>query len=253
MSWAATTHHLMPCRNFEQAKKIWDDARSYPKMKAWGENRRPLESKRMPHKAIVKHSGVGLDAYSLQLYKTPLVTYHANGRVEVIYHGSNTSSKFFWRMKPEGVCYWGNRGLISVETPRGPEWYESENNTFTLEPAGLYQWEVTSATKQRMRTVTDRKRINQVNKALKGFMLWYEAVEKLTDHAPSTAQMYHTPPFSYELPEQFEFEQFAILLKCGKDIPGIKDALFNHFGARTREPIANNVRPLKRPRNWKDS
>jgi hypothetical protein len=139
---------------------------------------RPLENKRMSHKALVKHAD---SSFSARLYRTDMVTFYKDGNVGVQFDGRQSSVKFSDCFVPKGMHIKSSDGMVLVVDGNT---YRS-NTELIFEP-DQESWKLLNPQHADLFTkkVVDRKKAAAARKLLKPFLEWATTYLRLKPSGP---------------------------------------------------------------------
>lgn len=176
MSWAISTHDIEYIGCLNQAAKVWDNAKPWRSEHiSW----RPLDNRRMIHKRIIKLSDDR--GYECVLYKTPLVTYLADGSVLLRCHSSRSSQNFAHRVAPQGCMPLSHKGCMywKVHTDHGDHYYLEGRTPLHLEKTTKDSWKLSSAAAELTERAFDAKKGAAARKIFKTYNTWYEISRRM--------------------------------------------------------------------------
>ena len=242
--WSISTHGIAHINNLAQAEAVWDAA------KPWRDERvsyRPLDSRRMHHKRLVKLSGN--KGYECVLFNTAMVTYLADGSVKLRCHGSVSSSAFARCIAPKGCGPISHKGYMfwRVTTDDGDCYYGEGSEPLHLRPTPSGKWLLVNEAAEQTEWAFDRKLGAQARKLIAPYNLWYTIIQRVGIELPT-----------YENPKDFEDQHIADLLNNPDDAETIarlapslgppinaRNSAYLHLGARFRTPVPS----YRLPRN----
>jgi len=116
--WGIKTHNMKNIHSFAAAEKLWNELDKFK----GNANAVPLDGKRKDHMRLER--GYGGDSYACVLYQTALVTYFADGHVELKVHDSTSSIRFADCVSPRGCSVLSHKGWMfwQINTPKGTQW-----------------------------------------------------------------------------------------------------------------------------------
>ena len=176
MSWAISTHGIECIDCLNQAAKVWDNAKPWRSEDiSW----RPLDNPRMRHKRIVKLSDD--HGYECVLYKTPLVTYLADGSVLLRCHNSQSSQSFAHCVAPQGCAPLSHKGCMywKVHTDHGDHYYLEGRTPLHLEKTTKGNWKLSSAAAELTEQAFDARKGAAARKIFKTYNTWYEISQRM--------------------------------------------------------------------------
>lgn len=176
MSWSVHTHNIPRIADHKRAEELWVEAVPW---KSADESWRQLDSRRAQHKRLVRTKEGAIECV---LYVTPMVTYHANGDVELRCDDSQTSYNFSWNIRPHNTrphrqkqtMYW------EVNTDCGPRFYQQGRDPLMLKATSPTTWELTTVPNQPLEWNYDPKKGAEVRRKLAPFKKWAELTQRLT-------------------------------------------------------------------------
>lgn len=256
MMFGISTRSLPRLRSYEACKAYFDRT-DKPRGNSWDDNDRPLDSARQQHKRIVRKAF----SYQLYLYSTPMVTYDQNGGVEIIPHGSQSSSRFLDCFLPAGidtVRQGRDTLMLQVVTADDVLYVTPQLDSIRCMPSDSGEpgtWRVVSEPKQRKRLVTDLKRAARLRKQAEPFLNWARATERLLQRRFNTRTI---PTDNFVDPAKLEAaladsEHWPKLAEHAFVSPDqFMDLLYTKLEARQIVPIPNNLPPKrhKSPQHW---
>lgn len=227
MSFQISTHRLKNVHSFEQAQDVWNAAIPW---KNESESWRPLDGRRMRHKRLVKING----GYECVLYSTPLVTYFADGSVDLLTHGSNSSLDFVRCVAPPGCRMIRHAGNVYwvVTTDEGDRYYTQDRGPLDLTRTQAGNWRLRGSPTPRWELVTDPAKARLVNQRLKPFKTFLEVTSKLNGPPPFS----FSPPYEHKIRKILnqQPEAFHEAYTHGWKFDDVRDRAYSLTGATTR-------------------
>lgn len=235
MSWSISTNGLEIIDSYKRAKEIWDTTEPWKNENgSW----RPLAERRARHKRLEKVTHAGIDGYACVLYHTALVTYYADGSVDLQTHESVSSRAFTDYVHPplcsmhhtKGLSYW------TVMTDKGPCYYHQSRQPLHLTRTRAGNWRLLDKIEPRREWVNITPKIRETNKRLKVYETWAEMTARLSGHRPRRS-------FSLLLSDEINQllagkpEAFMKAYDLGYRIEDIKHRAHELTGARVIRPV----------------
>jgi hypothetical protein len=182
MGYSISTRNLASIHSFETAQTHWNS------QKPWREEHaswRQLDNRRATHKRMVKLSDDR--GYQCVLYQTPVVTYFANGNVELRCYDSASTTTFAWCVKPRGCQPTSKSGRMYwvVKTDDGDRYYREASEPLHLQPTAAGNWKLISKPALDHEPGYDRKKGAEVQKALKNYRIWHDTTTRMGRRAPN--------------------------------------------------------------------
>lgn len=236
--WTIQTHNMPKLRSFAGAEAFWNGS---PLWKNRDEAYRPLDSRRMKHKCLVKNRRGG---YECTLFRTPLVTYYPDS-VELIIDSRRSSTAFIRCVAPRGIDLVNTRGQLfwRVNTPEGRCFYTgSQIMVFSAQGEGL--WKPENPPDPVEERVYNPKLGAQTRKLLKPYTLWYETTKRLGIRFPNTFRRVNHSALKVLLDEPTNSSNFLAL---SEEIGPPADAIYAAYkltGAYSYVPVP----PYRLPR-----
>lgn len=247
MGYVIETHNMPRIGSWQDAHD-WYTKTEFPcRRKEWAEapNARPLDGVRAFHKRIVKNG----DDYELVLFSTPIITYHKDGTVTSIQHGTLSSRAFHWRIRPDGLCYRsasGGKTLLGLNTGSSHFAEYVQGGTIKVKHEDGV-WKVLSGAEQRTREHLKHKEAREAAKKLKPLFAWYDASVKLgARFRQLDAKRHDVLDRLHCLEDPEQYSELAIFLW---DKPKFRKAYYDALDLYEKRPIPNTEHPV-RQRCW---
>lgn len=181
MSWAISTRNITSIRSFAGAKKHWEEMTPWRNQYAsW----RQLGNRRAYHMRLVKLDQE--EGYECVLYQTAVVTYYANGTVQLRGHDSASTNSFAWCVTPDGVSSTSHHGRMfwKVATDDGPAYFEDDRGMLIGPTGKPGVWQLLKEPVKHIERKYDPKKGAATRKALKPFMDWDAMARRISGKRP---------------------------------------------------------------------
>lgn len=178
MNRSINTRDMSSVHDHDTAARLWTGAKPWKnKPHSW----RELGGRRAFHKRIVKLNDDR--GYAMTLFETPMVTYLANGDLELQVYDSASSHQFVWYVRPDflSVTSHGGRMFWCVPTDQGKMWVRPERGPLKLRFISTGIYEITSQVEKYTKWETDLKKAAAVRKKLSHYDKWQKFTARLKD------------------------------------------------------------------------
>lgn len=171
--YQVSVHNIPSISSFQKAEAHWNKEKPWRGQESsW----RPLDSRHMQHKRIVKNNDGG---YECTLHQTIMVTYYPN-RVTLGFHGSRSSKAFANRVAPRG-CELVNADATfwSINTKDGVQYFTKAKQTLSLNLVSDGVWELENEADEVTEWTYNPKQGAHVRKLLGRYATWYRTIERM--------------------------------------------------------------------------
>jgi hypothetical protein len=242
MTWAFSTRHMKRVSSLEAAERLWGTT---PPWRTEHTSWRPLAERRAKHKRLVKLSDER--GYRCVLGNSPLVTYLADGAIELYCYDTHSSRQFAHCVSPLGcqpISSFG-RFFWQVETNKGVRYYRDESSALLLIPTSYGKWKVMNSSYMPYEWRHDRALAAAVRKKLKPYSTWYELTRRLGVPLYSSAYSHRGAIETLlETPEAYELYP-SLAPQLGSP-QAFLNLAYEITGARYKVPVP----PDRLPRNY---
>lgn len=237
--FAISTRGIPGIHSFNRAREVWNNADT------WKDERyaRPLDSKRMRHKAIVLSTGdAGDQRFALRLYDTEMVEYFEDG-VVLRCDDRVSSSAFSWCVRPGGCRPVKNRGKMfwQVETPDGVRYYRDGVGPIQLKKADEDRWVLIDGASPQTEVRIDRKKSIEARRIAKPYAQWYEVTKRLLgpEFTPrsNAKATWAREPVQCLIDKPDHIEMFGEIARTAGDPHAVIEHLLDITGARVVTPV----------------
>lgn len=240
--WAITTHGMPSLHSFKDAETFWNGQNPW---KNRDESWRPLDTRRMEHKRLVKTADGG---YMCVLFSTPLVTYYPD-KIKLEVYSTPSSAYFSWRVRPLGcrIQSANGRHFWEVDTPEGSRFYTAGKNALELLSVRDGLWKISNKPAEVTEWVYDRKLGAQARKLVKPYATWFNTTQRLGsvlkthvhDRNHKILQIEHL------LADPEKYEAYPRLASYIGHPQNAVNSAYLHLGARTQQPVPHDRLPRR--------
>ena len=244
MSWSINAGNLPTIRSYEAAARFFNESTPFRNSLCEA----PLAERRDRTKRIVKRD----ESYQLCFHETPIVTYHANGEVDVRAYPSASSHAFLGQLGPSGVrqVAQGNNDFLYVngvyhltDSPRTPVRLKKDD-------AGVFR--MTIAPKSGEEYAGNLKAMAAVRKKLAPFEMWQRTGARMKIEAAQFPNPWNlSRNFSRKelitalIQKTDNMEMYPLIVAASSNLREIRDEAYLISGARYKVAAPTHRLPLR--------